>query len=80
MGDPSFVQVHGSSACLLASIRRAPPSMGPFYVGDGKGEDSLSPTYTDGDGETVISITKYMQSVNVTNPGPYVAVAVSQSR
>ena len=46
--------------------------MGPWYAGDGKGEDGLSQTYSSSDGKTIIAVTDFFQSLNKTNPGPCV--------
>ena len=45
--------------------------MGPWYITDGDGEETLDRDYAAG-GQTVITITEFFTSVNKTNPGPYV--------
>ncbi len=43
--------------------------IGPWYSGDGRGEDLLTPEHFDGE-QKIIEITDFFQSLNKTQPGP----------
>ncbi|EIW75253.1 hypothetical protein CONPUDRAFT_77494 [Coniophora puteana RWD-64-598 SS2] len=48
-----------------------PPAMGPWFSGDGIGEDYLQPVYRGAQGAEVIRVEDFFTSLNKQDPGPF---------
>ncbi|KAJ3533454.1 hypothetical protein NM688_g7280 [Phlebia brevispora] len=71
---PSLLSINPEQMDLVVGemVSGPPPAdwIGPWYSGDGRGEDLLRPEHVVGE-KQVITITDFFQSLNKTQPGPF---------
>ncbi|KAJ3520564.1 hypothetical protein NM688_g9144 [Phlebia brevispora] len=71
---PSLLAIEPEQMDLMVGqLASGPPPatwIGPWYSGDGRGEDLLDPEHFSGD-KKIIIITDYFHSLNKTQPGPF---------
>ncbi|KAJ3556854.1 hypothetical protein NM688_g1794 [Phlebia brevispora] len=71
---PSLLSIEPEQMDLMVgALASGPPPatwIGPWYSGDGRGEDLLDPEHFSG-ATKVITITDFFQSLNKTQPGPF---------
>ncbi|KAJ7743645.1 hypothetical protein B0H16DRAFT_1008716, partial [Mycena metata] len=71
---PSLLAITQQQAEMMLPVLKnanpdAAPFMGPFYVGDGRGEDYLDRAYPGADGNDVLHLDEFILSLNKTEPG-----------
>ncbi|TFK50405.1 hypothetical protein OE88DRAFT_1712963 [Heliocybe sulcata] len=76
---PSLLAIEAQEVeMMLAGLRSGapppPPWMGPWFAGDGIGETYLQPEYKDSQGNVVVKVTDFFNSLNKTDPGPFFRV------